>query len=106
MKWLLSKFMICLDIHFYLKNGSIKMACESIFSFIDNFAMYLNNREKGKLIQTALYLIQLTKFGACYFPDYAIRFFDVTYDLNGMYYNNSLVIDILNARSNHGDEEG
>ncbi len=30
-KWLLSKFLIALDIHFYLKNGSIKLACESIF---------------------------------------------------------------------------
>lgn len=50
MKWLLQKFMIALDIHFYMKHGSIKNACDSIFSFLDTFAKYLNNNEKAKLI--------------------------------------------------------
>jgi hypothetical protein len=57
MKWLLQKFMIALDIHFYMKHGSIKSACESIFSFLDTFSKYLNNREKAKLIQSAFFLL-------------------------------------------------
>ena len=57
MKWLLQKFMIALDIYFYMKNGSIKKACESIFSFLDTFSKYLNNSEKAKLIQTSFFLL-------------------------------------------------
>jgi hypothetical protein len=106
MAWLLSKFMIALDIHFYMKNGSIKMACDSIYAFLDAFAKYLNNIEKSKLIQTALYLIMVSKFGSCYLPDYALEFFDITYDLNGLHYNHSLLGDVLLTRHNHADIDG
>ncbi len=73
--------MIALDIHFYMKHGSIMKACDSIFSFLDNFAKYLSFSERSKLIQTAFYLLQVSRFGQCYLPDYAMRFFDITYSL-------------------------
>ncbi len=104
-KWLLHKFMIALDIHFYMKHGSIKNACDSIFSFLDNFSKYLNNSEKAKLIQTAFFLLQVSKFGICHLPDYALRFFDVTTSLDPQYPSYPPV-DILQARHNMADVDG
>jgi hypothetical protein len=63
LRWVLSKFMIALDIHFYLKHGSIKGAIQSMFDFLATFGKYLNQVEAVKVLSFAFYLTLLGRFG-------------------------------------------
>jgi hypothetical protein len=57
------QFMIALDIHFYLKHGSIKGAIQSMFDFLATFGKYLNQVEAVKVLSFAFYLTLLGRFG-------------------------------------------
>lgn len=102
--WLLSKFMIALDIHFYIKNGSISNAATSIFDFINVFKKFITYQEQVKLIQTAFYMISVSKFGSPYVPDYALRFLDYGFDLGQHYEGLYLCEDVLNMTTGGLDE--
>jgi hypothetical protein len=104
--WLLRKFMIALDIHFYLKNGSLKNAAGSLIDFIATFDKYLTYQEKVKLVSTAFYMLAVARFGKSYLPDYALRFLDYGFQLKD-HYNEHHVEDVLtmNDYSQHEGEE-
>ena len=82
--------MIALDIHFYLKHGAIKSAISSLFDFMSTFGKYLNQVENVKVLSQAFYLTILGRFGAAIIPDYAIRYFDIGFDLKRDYYDSCL----------------
>lgn len=91
-KWVLQKFMIALDIHYYFRSGSIKNACKSIIDFVTTFKAYLTYQEKVKLLSQAFYYIITAKNGSVLLPDYALRFMDFGFNLHAYYQD---TVDIL-----------
>jgi len=87
---LLCKFMLVLDIHFYLKCGMWSLAADSMFKFINSFYTVLTFNLKVHLLQNAFYLLLISKQGKAYTPDYALMFLDISYDLNPYYSEEAL----------------
>jgi hypothetical protein len=96
--------MIALDIHFYLKHGSIKGAIQSMFDFLATFGKYLNQVEAVKVLSFAFYLTLIGRFGQVIVPDYVLRYFDIGFDLSREYYVGYLDILVL-AYHEHTNEE-
>ena len=82
--------MILLDIHFYLKHGGIKSAVLSMFDFLSTFGKYLNQVENVKVLSMAFYLAILSYKGKFIVPDYALRYYDIGFDLKNQYYDGCL----------------
>jgi hypothetical protein len=90
--------MIALDIHYYLRCGSIKSASKSIIDFTNVFGKYLSPQEKIKLLSSIFYMIYPAKLGQLYIPDYGMRFLDFGYKFH--YHKGlSAAADVLS----HGD---
>ncbi len=98
---MLQKFQIGVDIHFYFKHGVISSACASILDFLAAFQPYLNQEEVVKLLSTCFYLLTICKFGQCYLPDYALRYFGLGFGQNYRDYESQLALDILKVNHNH-----
>ena len=98
--------MIAVDIHFYLKHGSIKGAIQSMFDFLATFGKYLNQVEALKVLSFAFYLSLIGRFGQAIVPDYVLRYFDIGFDLSRDYYDGYLESDILVLENHdHTNEE-
>ena len=79
-EFMLRKFFIAIDIHAYLKMGSISGAVNSILEFIKAFESKLSIEEKVTHLQNAAYLSMVATFGKIYCPDYALKLVDADFN--------------------------
>ncbi|TNV87997.1 hypothetical protein FGO68_gene76 [Halteria grandinella] len=98
--WILSKFMLALDIHYYMRCGSIKSASKTTLDFLNAFSKYLTYQEKIKLLSSTFFMVFVGKAGQGYIPDYGMSFLDFGYNFDQYYGGRgNMGADVLS----HGD---
>ena len=101
-EFMLCKFFIAIDIHAYLKIGSISGAVNSIFDFIKAFESKLSISEKVTHLQNATYLCMVATFGKIYCPEYALKLVDADFNTFQYYDKNQYTFTI---EGGEGDEK-
>ena len=74
--YLLKKIMIAVDIHVFLRCGSISLASDSMLAYLEAQYETLNPHSRVYILENALYLVLPSMREQAVLPDYAVKSWD------------------------------